>query len=230
MRLLPIVLVAAASMLLSACGILDALDDETYRFRMAVVVDTPTGLKTGTSVYEISAGKRWQILPDARSRAVSIKGEAVAVDVAPGKTLFALLKTHAHFESMMGLSMETLDPQFTKDYDVVATAGRLAARDGNDPPVEVAPDNYPMLVTFADPGDPTSVALVDPDDLAATFGEGMSLKRITVEVTHDPVTNGIEKRLGAFGVEEGHGLDRTRGVTPNPTLAQQLGFGDFVRR
>ena len=55
---------------------------------------------------------------------------------------------------------------------------------------------YPMLVTFGDLADPTSVAEVDPDDLAATFGEGVKLKRITVELTDDPVTTGIEERLG----------------------------------
>lgn len=56
----------------------------------------------------------------------------------------------------------------------------------------------PMLVTFGDLSDPTSMAEVDPDNLAATFGAGVSLKRITVQMTDDPVTTGIEKRLGWF--------------------------------
>ena len=55
---------------------------------------------------------------------------------------------------------------------------------------------YPMLVAFGDEADPTSVARVDPDDLAASFGEGVTLKRITVALTNDPVTTGIEERLG----------------------------------
>ena len=37
---------------------------------------------------------------------------------------------------------------------------------------------------------------IDPDDLAATFGEGVGLKRIAVQMTDDPVTTGIEQRLG----------------------------------
>ena len=53
-----------------------------------------------------------------------------------------------------------------------------------------------MLVAFGDEADPTSVARVGPDDLAANFGEGVTLKRITVELTNDPVTTGIEERLG----------------------------------
>jgi hypothetical protein len=52
-----------------------------------------------------------------------------------------------------------------------------------------------MLVTFGDMADPTSLTLVDRDDLASTFGEGVSLKRITVQVTDDSATTGFEERL-----------------------------------
>lgn len=54
---------------------------------------------------------------------------------------------------------------------------------------------YPMLVTFSDLGDPASVERVDPDDLAASFGDGVRLKRVTVQMTDDPVTTGITTRL-----------------------------------
>lgn len=57
---------------------------------------------------------------------------------------------------------------------------------------------YPMLVTFGDIDDPTSVERVDTDDLAARFGMGYALERITVQITDDPVTTGIEARLGGW--------------------------------
>lgn len=56
-------------------------------------------------------------------------------------------------------------------------------------------DGRPMLVTFGDEADPMSIEKVDPQNLAANFGEGVSLKRITVQATDAPVTTGIEKRL-----------------------------------
>ena len=68
-----------------------------------------------------------------------------------------------------------------------------------------------MLVTFGDLNDPTSVERVDPDDLAATFGEGVSLKRITVQITDDPVTTGIEKRLVWLSKYPEPSLDPTHG-------------------
>jgi len=81
--------------------------------------------------------------------------------------LFALLKTNAHFGDLVGLSMEAFDPTFKAHYDVVATAARIADRDGITSPAIVAPASYPMLVTFADIDDPKSIELVDPGDLAA---------------------------------------------------------------
>lgn len=46
-------------------------------------------------------------------------------------------------------------------------------------------------MTFADIEDPSSVQLVDPNDLAATFGEGYALKKITINATRKPVTDGV---------------------------------------
>lgn len=56
---------------------------------------------------------------------------------------------------------------------------------------------YPMLVTFGDIADPASVTLVDPGDLAASFGPGVKLKAVTLDVTDEPVTLGrVEGVLG----------------------------------
>lgn len=41
---------------------------------------------------------------------------------------------------------------------------------------------YPMLVTFDDITKPETVREVDPEDLAAVFGEGVRLKAVTLEI------------------------------------------------
>lgn len=96
-------------LLLSTCGVFDPLFDKSYRFRMTVEVDTPDGLKTGSSVYEVTAEGRWSPLPETQSSFLGERGEAVAVEIAPGRTLFALLKTDARLGDMATLSMQTLD-------------------------------------------------------------------------------------------------------------------------
>ncbi len=84
-----------------------------------------------------------------------------------------------------------------------------------------------MLVTFGDLDDPTSVEEVDPDDLGATFGEGNSLRRITVQITDDPVTTGIEKRLEWLSEYPEPRLDPEYRGSTNPNLSQSLWHGDF---
>ena len=89
---------------------------------------------------------------------------------------------------------------------------------------------YPMLVTFGDLSDPTSVANVDPEHLAATFGEGVRLKRITVELTDDAVTTAIEERLGWLSEYPEPRLDPNYRRSTNPNLSQSLWHGDFRKR
>lgn len=183
-----------AALLLSACDLLTPLTDESYRFRMTVEVDTPEGLRTGSSVYEVTAGNRTAILPDMADRDKSLRGEAVAVDLPDGRTLFALLKTpNWRRDDLVGMSMDALDPVYNNDW--VESAERISDGDGIVSPAEVHPEVYPYLVTFRNPQVPETVQRVDPANLAKSFGEGVRLERVWVEVTDDPVTTGIERRL-----------------------------------
>lgn len=207
--------------LLSGCGLFGG---RTYRFRMTVEVETPEGLRIGSSVYEVWAESNSKLLPEERSRDWGVNGEAVAVDLPGGRTLFALLKTlNGRREDLALMSMAALDPLFKND--VVESAQRIASGDGITSPAAVRATDYPLLVTFADPADPTSVQRVDPANLAASFGPGVTLKRITVEVTKDPVTTGIEKRLPKTDAK---GFFNWDGKS-NPNENGVVGIGDFVR-
>lgn len=217
-----------AALLLSACDLFTPLTDESYRFRMTVEIETPEGLRTGSSVYEVTAGNRTAILPDMADRHKSLRGEALTVDLPDGRTLFALLKTDNAFRTDLAhISMAALDPAYNNDW--VESADRISSGDGIVSPAEVEPEDYPMLVTFREASDAASVRLVEPSDFSEPFGDGYSLRRITVARTEDKIIPAIAKRLSKLGIEEGHGLDRSKGVTPNPSLAQQLGYSDFKR-
>jgi hypothetical protein len=182
---------AALALVLGGCS---GMFPNTYRFRMIVEVDTPGGVRRGSAVYEVKAANLTKILPEEASRDWSVKGEAVAVDLPGGHTLFALLKTTNGMRSDLAtMSMAALDPAFNND--IVESAGRIAKRMGIRSPAPVAASDYPMLVTFADIADPRSVVAVDPANLAAGFGQGVRLRGVSVEVTDDAVTKGIDKKL-----------------------------------
>ena len=66
----------------------------------------------------------------------------------------------------------------------------------------------PVLATFADPADPSTMHTVTPDDLEASFGRGFRLHRVTAEVVPngfwpidfggllgEPVTRDIKAKL-----------------------------------
>ena len=197
-----------------------------YRFRMTVEVETPQGLKTDSSVYQVTAGYRPDLQPGGKAREWAARGEAVVVDLPGGKTLFALLKTTNLMRTdLVQISMVALDPAFQND--IPESAKRIANGDGIRSPAEIVTSDYPLLVTFGDIGDPKSVVEVKASNLAPRFGPGVRLKRITVEVTDDAMTTGLEKKLGWLPEFYGRFLSGERFESVSPRLADHLGAGNF---
>lgn len=79
---------------------------------------------------------------------------------------------------------------------------------------------------FGDIADPKTVERVDPDDLAASFGMGVKLRRITVQITEDAVTKAIGQRLGWVGRFPEPSLNPSHG-SQDFTLSATLHHGDF---
>ncbi|WP_298305592.1 hypothetical protein [uncultured Erythrobacter sp.] len=185
-------------------------DPPDYRYRLTVEVETPEGLKSGSSVLEVELMKvRPAMHPSGVGLSSQARGEAVAVDLPNGQTLYALLRSEnkvdwaSNIVYVMAPRREesTPDEAMAERFDwirnnrevILLPRYKLVAKG------TMRLDGWPMLVTFDDISDPTSIKKVDPFNLAATFGEGVELKRITVQVTDDPVTTGIEQRLEWLG-------------------------------
>lgn len=187
----------------------------SLRYRLIVEVETPQGPAVGSSVIEITGNRIPNWLPNGGGTRGTFRGEAVATDLPHGRTLFALLRSESGAtvpHDYPGMAFKSRLERYYAEREAVGEetdfvdainemrgwsgakaplpkSDRVLGNGGRDVPA------WPLLVTFGDLADPTSVARVDPDDLAATFGDGVKLKRITVELTDDPVTTGIEKRL-----------------------------------
>lgn len=195
-----------AAILLSGCA---PAEDKApdYRYRLTVEVETPEGAKTGSSVIQVE-----QALGGAASAGglaggqiyYRVCGEAVAVDLPGGRTLFALLRSDNDIEwsarVVQMLAPKIKGEPWEQSFDNVLLVKGSVEVPRKWPANVTLPERsaYPLMVTFGDLADPTSVTEVDPDDLAVSFGDGVRLKRITVELTDDPVTGGIEGRLGWF--------------------------------
>ena len=77
-------LALAAAFALTSCG----YSLPTYRYRMTVEVETPEGLRSGSTVIEVKNGSG-----PTGGVGSSVRGEAVAVDLGARGILFALLRT-----------------------------------------------------------------------------------------------------------------------------------------
>jgi hypothetical protein len=219
-------LLGGFAVVLIAWGVFSKMFD-TNRYKMTVEVETPAGLRTGYAVREVSSYSRPQGVYGAK-----VKGEAVAVDLPGGQTLFALLSDssgdpdHGAWVADWALKRDLKPGGANNGY----RAGRFAELYPTQPKTEspLRQTSGPMLVRFRDLADPTLVEPVDPENLAASFGPGVRLKRITVETTRDPVTKEIGKRLGWLGKFPEPSLNPNHGPK-DFSISATLHHGDFHR-
>jgi hypothetical protein len=98
------------------------------------------------------------------------------------------------------------------------------------PKGDVPFEYLPMLVRFRDLHDPRSVERVDPSDLAASFGTGVKLDRMSIEITDAAVTKGIEAVLPWLaGRESQRLLPPPPGPLSHTPLVSLLTDNDFRR-
>ena len=202
---------------------------------MIVEVETPDGVVSGSAVREfVFQGQPKASLPsiipaEGSSGYSFLRGEAVYVDLGEGRSLIALLSgAEGNADYTKQIPREILECRGAK-METCLDSANIYPEEAEITFEKRFPFGLPLLVTFGDLTDPTSVARVDPDDLVSSFGEGYALKRITVQITDEPLTTDVSKRLKKLGVEPNQSLDNDFVMTTDPTLAQLLGYSDFAR-
>jgi hypothetical protein len=203
----------------------------SWNQRLTLVIETPQGEVRGSAVTMVtktdSSGAL--VLPEARGVRGAVTGEAVVVEVAPGRYLFALL-------SGSGEEKRDASHWVYPAYDLSAEGSYGAAMmkvqsQRFDTTVPLPPEGWPMLVTFDDITKPETVREVDPDDLAAVFGEGVRLKAVTLEITREAVTVGrVEGALVWLGPHPEPHLIPGDGRTTDIPFGMTISQGDLIRR
>lgn len=196
-----------------------------FNYKLTLVVNTPEGQKVGSSVRKIIVAKMPKLLPDEHGGQIDVRGEALVVDLGERGVLFALLKEG---KSIGSDAKRIIFKEFPTDHAIYSRSGISYYRN-LEAKKELAFDRLPMLVRFRDMNDPKTVELVDPNDLAASFGEGVKLKSATIEMTNEAVTTGVEKYLRWLPEYYNKKLDGNRyeGGNAPATLANKLSSGSF---
>ena len=180
----------ALGILLLALFTLTGCERYSWRQKLTITIETPAGEVSASSVSEISWRKHW-IQTDGMGWDYDLTGEAVVVEVTPGHYLFALLKGAGTTEYMGSVAAASIAGRKGRVINGALFDEVRDKRDRAAGVITVPQYQYPLLVTFGDITNPASVTLVDPADLAASFGPGVRLKSVTLEVTDEAVTEGM---------------------------------------
>jgi len=222
------------AMILGACG-----NSAEVRYKVIVEVDDEGIHRSGSSIWSFKLSKPTVALVSPYN--AEFRGEAVAVDLGNHDVLFALLTDEEGSSTTGKMWPEHLFKDLSSGSERVRNIRKIASNEGvsrelprffpaisnsREPMVQ-----YPMLVRFRALDRPESLEAVAPDALDRAFGPGVKLKRISVQITDEPVTNGIKKRLPWL-----EDVGRIRGsLIPNPPRllrdsvpVQLVGSSDFT--
>jgi hypothetical protein len=194
----------------------------SWHQRLTLTVDTLEGEVSGAAVSEI----RYTFYANpskmtGREVSYDLTGEATVVEVLPGRYLFALIEG-----SEERFAMAAIDR-----FKGMTRGEWLRQIPRQTEPVILTGDKIPMLVTFDDIAKPETVRLVDPADLAASFGPGVSLKAVTLEITDERVTAGqLDRMLGWLGQYPEPALGPATGRTTDIPFYRKVHMGDFIAR
>jgi hypothetical protein len=190
-----------AAVLLAAIALAGCWESATtWHRKLTLTVSTPTG-DVSASVVRLKEMREDPVVHSAHS---GERGEALVLEVAPGRYLFALIEENKPQEELLFFPGE---PPLLSTRKLDAIKGKA---------IDIPLSQYPMLVTFGDITEPKSVRKVDLRDLSASFGSGHRLKSFTVEITNEPVTEGkVEQVLSWLGQLNGsylHGGFTSKGA------------------
>lgn len=225
---------------LSGCGVFAPKD--TLRYKLTVEVETPQGSRSGHSVIEIKGNRIPGWLPGGGGTRASYRGEAVAVQLPGGPSVFALLRSKggaANAADFPGMAFEPQLQQFydgrkargkdTDFLDAIAEMRRMRGQSAPLPRTDRVLANggrdvsaWPLMVAFHDISDPKTVFEVTPDALPG----GGRVSRITIEITDEPMTTGIEARLPWLPMHRNISFAGNRYSVEN-TLVDSLFMGNF---
>jgi hypothetical protein len=162
----------------------------TYTTRYRLTVNAAIGEQqySGSSVIEIRVKMQPRLLGDMPSWTFRVNGDAVFVDLGSGRNLVAPLSPGPSKGSdAVNVLFRAFHIPFLADN--AADLKSLHGERGLDPAA------WPAFVTFRDVNNPLSVEVVNPPALEKTFGPGARIDSVTLTITNDPVTRGLEQGL-----------------------------------
>jgi hypothetical protein len=188
---------------------------ETFRYRLTLLADVDGATATGSGVFQETIGK---------TGPTQLTGEAITLDLGQNRLLFLIFPGVRAAQPIANMPLQNFP---LRQGSPLERARQLAH---DRPHADVPFNQLPFLVHFRDIADRTSIEVVDPANLARTFGGGVTLYRASIEITDDPVTTGLDAKLPWLAdlkksrrALDGSPIDSTK------LLTSSLGYSSFKR-
>jgi hypothetical protein len=156
--------------------------------RLTVDVNTPSGVKSGTSTIKVQARELEQANAKGELIEVVAFGEATIVETGKLHFLIALLSGDERPDQRYMLW--NLFPDLTEQKAGTPVLDNLGRALSSKPKRTLAMAEYPLLITLQDRKtiEPDSAIKLDPSLLTQHFGSGYSIASITFEITDGPTS------------------------------------------
>lgn len=177
-------LIGVIALALAGCS-----ENYEWNQKVTIEIETPDGIRSRSTVNSIKYiyVPKWLRGLSQMANVYHLQGDAIVLEVSPGRYLFALTPMNEYLAQ--SALHETLGEKLGA---IRKMAPRIVEWKGS---VTLRPNDYPTLVTFENIDDPRSMRLVNPSDLAASFGAGVALRSFQFEITSDPITVGFARRM-----------------------------------
>jgi hypothetical protein len=203
MKLLGVLTALAVALYL---GVTLAFPSYAHRYRLTIEIETPDGVRSGSSVIEVTRRDvTWILIAQGRHE-FDVRGEAPFVDLGANRHVIAIMAHGPRAENVSQMISLPIEAYGYYKWDEAAWSHHAKMKG----PVELTPPLIPTLVTFSDSADPKSAKVVygvhvtrsrrTPrvevvDRLTEQFGPGVRFKRGLLETTTEPLSSHIEAKL-----------------------------------
>ncbi len=197
----------------------------SWNQKMTLEVEVDGQLYTGSSVVTVSVRDSDPLTKGLGfSSQFGARGEAAFVELPNQRYLFALLGGGPPDSGPKTNAINIFKHELPEGDERFAVLAKSRWKK------EIPRSHYPLLVTFTDITDPSTVKVIAPNNLMTTFGSGVLLRRIMLEITEEPVTEGkVEGVLGWFlKVDSLTPREKQPRLAKDQTPEQKIGLLDFM--
>lgn len=184
-------LVGVALVLLGAYSVYHLLanSEPPIRYRITATVESGGQTFSGSSVIEVRMHFQEYATPPALPQ---VTGDAVVVAVTGREPIFFLLTSDWSVDWDSSIPYTIFQDQLPEPRTVRGDVRFLAALRET---AVIPPDRYPLIVAFRDLADPASVYEAFANDLSPPLDPPARVVSLTIEMTDERPTTGIEDRL-----------------------------------